>query len=86
MEFEFSIHALERMQFRGISEDDVQEVLKNFDSAINQDTDVMIFSKILIESNKPWLYRVFVNTAKRPFLVITVYRTSKIEKYGYQIQ
>ena len=85
MEIEFSIHALERMKNRGISKSDVKEVLKNFDSLLKQDINIKIFSKILIKSNKTWLYRVFVNTTKKPQLVITVYRTSKIEKYGYKI-
>ncbi len=85
MEIEFSNHALERMEIRGISKNDVKEVLNNFDSFVNQGIDVKIFSKILIKSNKTYLYRVFVNITRMPQLVITVYRTSKIEKYGYQV-
>ena len=29
-----------------------------------------------------WVYRVIINTNKNPNLIITVYRTSKIEKYS----
>lgn len=83
MEFEFSLHALERMEIRGISKSEVKEVLKNFDSEIKQEKEIRIFSKLIVKENKTWLYRVFVNTIKRPHLVITVYKISKIEKYGY---
>ena len=83
MKIEFSIHALERMEIRGISKSEVTEVLENFDSSENQDIETKIFSKILIESNKTYLYRVFFNTTKNPQLVITAYKTTKIEKYGY---
>ena len=37
------------------------------------------YNNISIE--KPYLLRVFVNTCKEPWLIITVYKTSKIEKY-----
>jgi len=40
-----------------------------------------IYQKIIVEVDKPYLYRVFINTSKEPFLVVTAYKTSKIEKY-----
>jgi hypothetical protein len=82
MKFEYSIHALERMKARGISAEDVKEVLENFDIKESQDFTVTVFSKIMEKNNKLYLYRVFVNEAKKPSVVITVYRTTKIEKYG----
>lgn len=85
MKIEFSKHALERMNVRNISKNDVEEVLRNFNFKEKQDIETEIFSKILVKENKTFLYRVFVNTTKNPWLVITVYRTSKIEKYGNQI-
>ncbi len=85
MKIEYSKHALEQMKIRGISKSDVTKVLNNFDLSENQDIETIIFSKILIKSNKAYLYRVFVNTTKNPQFVITVYRTSKIEKYGNKI-
>jgi hypothetical protein len=82
MKFEYSIHALERMKARGISAEDVKEVLENFDIKESQDFTITVFSKIMEKNNKLYLYRVFVNEAKKPSVVITVYRTTKIEKYG----
>ena len=85
MEPEFSRHALEQMGLRCISEELVQSIVKYPDSIINQDETVMIYSKLVIEKSKAYLYRVFINHLKRPALIITVYKTSKIEKYGDQI-
>jgi len=33
--------------------------------------------------SKTYLYRVFVNNDKIPTLIVTAYKTSKFEKYGY---
>jgi len=82
MKFEYSLHALERMKARGISTEDVKEVLDNFDIKESQDFTITVFSKIMEKNNKLYLYRVFVNEAIQPSVVITVYRTTKIEKYG----
>jgi hypothetical protein len=70
------------MKARGISAEDVKEVLENFDIKESQDFTITVFSKIMEKNNKLYLYRVFVNEAKKPSVVITVYRTTKIEKYG----
>lgn len=36
---------------------------------------------MVLENNKTYLIRVFVNEAKTPPLIITAYKTSKIQKY-----
>lgn len=83
MKFEYSLHALERMKARGILTEDVKEILDNFDIKESQDFTITVFSKIMKKNNKLYLYRVFVNETKQPPVVITVYKTTKIEKYGY---
>lgn len=83
MKVEFSVHALERMDSRGILKKDVLEILQNYDSIAEQDNETKVYSKLVHRNNKQYIYRVFINTIKNPALVITVYRTSKIEKYGY---
>jgi len=83
MKVEFTRHALDRMKARGIIKEDVISFLKNYDSITMQDVDTAVYSKLVIESNKTYLYRIFVNSTKNPVIVITVYKTSKIEKYGY---
>jgi len=35
----------------------------------------------LNENSNNYLYRVFVNELKKPSVIITVYKTSKIDKY-----
>jgi hypothetical protein len=86
MKVEFSIHALERMNARGILKEDVTTFLKNYDSLSVQDIETAVYTKLVVENNKTYLYRIFVNTTKKPVIVITVYKTSKIEKYGYKVQ
>ena len=83
MEFNFSNHALERMQARNIKKEDVLNVLQNYDFRIDQDEQTIIYSKLTIKNNKKFIYRVFINEKLNPAKVITVYRTTKIEKYGY---
>lgn len=83
MEIEFSVHALERLDARDITKDDVIKVLTDYDFMNEQNTETNVYSKLLIKNNKKYLYRVFVNSVKNTPLVITVYRTSKLEKYGY---
>ena len=82
MEFDFSDHALERMKVRNIKKADVLIVLQNFDFSVVQDEQTKIYSKLIKTENKDFIYRVFVNEKLNPAKVITVYRTSKIEKYG----
>ena len=86
MKVEFSIHALDRMNTRGIIKHDVIMILNDYNSITVQDIETVIYSKLVVESNKTYLYRVFVNKTKKPAVVVTVYKTSKIEKYGYKIQ
>ena len=46
---------------------------------------VIIYQKIVLEKDKPYLYRVLVNSEKNPPLVITAYKTSKTDRYENQI-
>ena len=81
MNFEFSKHALEQMIIRDVSKDIVMKVLENPDE-IKQEDGMSIYQSIipyLDEGN--YLIRVFVNSNKIPYLIVTVYKTSKISKY-----
>lgn len=82
MNFVFSNHALIRMKRRSISKDIVIEVIIHADSISVQDESITVFSKLVEDNSKPYLYRVFVNNEKTPPLIITAYKTSKIKKYG----
>ncbi len=71
------------MERRGIKKDHIEKIIHNPDSITEQDKELRIYSKLVNESSKDYLYRVFINTLKEPKLVVTVYKTSKIQKYGY---
>jgi hypothetical protein len=82
MGFVLSKHCKEQMQLRNISEKIVFKVLDAPDQIIKEDDSIMIYQSIIIsENNENHLFRIFVNVSKQPNLVITVYQTSKIDKY-----
>lgn len=82
MKLKFSKHARERIKQREISENRVRNVINQPDSIIEEGHRKIFQSVIESDSGKKYLYRVFINTNKNPNLIITVYRTSKIEKYS----
>jgi len=77
----FSKHALLRMKQRGITENQVNKVIRKPDSIIEKGDRKIYQSLIESSQGKSYLLRVFVNTNKSPNLIITVYKTSKIDKY-----
>ena len=81
--FEISKHAREQMEERGISEGTVKEIMENPGQTIPEDEDKLIYQSVkeFKSEQKSYLVRVFVNIVKIPWLVITVYKTSKIKKY-----
>lgn len=83
MDVQYSQHALVRMQARGITKDDVQLVLEHPDLFDDQSEENRVYSKLVKDETKHYLYRVFVNIGCTPMTVITAYKTSKIRKYGY---
>lgn len=83
MKPQFSNHALQRMENRNISKEIVLKVIDTPDSVSLQNDSVAVYSKIVEIDSKTYLYRVFVNSEKIPPLIVTAYRTSKFEKYGY---
>ena len=66
-EFSISNHAKEQMEFRNVSLEVVMSILTNPKQILTEEGD--------------YLGRIFVNIEKEPNNVITVYRTSKIDKY-----
>ena len=83
MEPEFSRHAIDQMAHRSIPKAIVLYVVLEPDTVMDQNESIRIYSKLYIIDAKKYVYRVFVNYTKIPMVIITVYRTSKIEKYGY---
>lgn len=82
-EYKLTLHAIIEMTRRGISEADVARVL----TAPEQSAPVRVGRRVYhsrIEMGEPpklYLLRVFVDIDLQPPEVVTVYRTSKIDKY-----
>ena len=82
-DFVFTDHALTEMARRNISREDVRKVL-----AMPEQMEMMREGRAVYQSRSEigeppriYLLRVFVDIDRRPPYVVTVYRTSKIEKY-----
>lgn len=82
-DFEFTDHALTEMARRQISEEDVKAVLTNPEQTemVREGRAVYQSRLEMGEPPKTFLLRVFVDIDPRSPYVVTVYRTSKIEKY-----
>jgi hypothetical protein len=72
---DFSKHALEQMEARGIERDVVENGIAKPDQILKEEGNT-VYQSVL--ADKKHLIRIFVNDKNR---VITVYKTSKIRKY-----
>jgi len=79
----FTEHALFQMQRRGISEKNVRAIIENPGQTekIRPGRIVMQSRIVAGKSRKKSLVRVFVDEFDKGVKVVTVYRTSKVEKY-----
>ena len=83
IELSYSKHALERLSSRGISKSLVAQTIESPDSVINQTECKQVYHKVFQEGRNMKMLRVFVNHCKDPILVITAYKTTKIDKYEH---
>jgi Domain of unknown function (DUF4258) len=81
MNAELSAHAQEELELRNIPVQLVQRVLDHPDQIVEVNELKVYQSKFLATNGKTYLLRVFVNDRVTPAKVVTVYRTSKINKY-----
>ncbi len=75
-------HARFEMARRGIDEEVVRRVLAAPESRQAVRTGRDLFQAKLAFGEKLYLVRVFVDVDRNPAEVVTVYRTSKLEKYS----
>jgi hypothetical protein len=77
-------HALFQMQRRGISESDLLSVIKSPERSEEVRPGRMVVQSRLLcgKPEKIYLVRVIIDFDKPVPEVVTVYRTSKVEKYG----
>lgn len=80
MQYEFSKHALEQIEKRNIAIDVVEKIL-GYPQQIIRLPDYTIYQSIIKFEKGEFLVRVFLNTNADPTRIITVYKTSKINKY-----
>jgi len=81
-EFRLSRHALEEMERRQIPNSFVESILLNPEQIIPAHGGKVAYqSRIDFGAGRIFLVRVIVNDSADPSVVVTVYRTSKIEKY-----
>ncbi|MFO7885048.1 MAG: DUF4258 domain-containing protein [Desulfobacteraceae bacterium] len=76
-----SEHAKEQIEDRDIPVNMVWDVINNPAQKYNNDIDETVCQSRMNFDGKIYLLRVFVNFTKKPAIVISVYRTSKINKY-----
>jgi hypothetical protein len=76
-----SEHALIQLRRRKLDIEFIENTLEFPDTIFQDDPEITVYQKVRYEDNKFYLYRVFVNVNKRPMVIVTVYKTSKIDKY-----
>lgn len=79
--FYITAHAHEEMNRRQISIDAVWACLKKPDQIIDSQESRVIYQSKIKSGEKYFLLRIIIEKQASPERVITVYRTSKIEKY-----
>lgn len=79
MKFTFTVHALEEMQRRGITREQIEPVLAEPEQKVTEYGDVICYQSTVDIGAKRYLLRVMVNETDSK--IVTVYRTSKISKY-----
>lgn len=79
-------HAAKQMKRRGIDRKAIKNVLYAPERrlAVRPGRDVL--EKVVDFHDRPYLVRVIVDVDRAPAEVVTVYRTSKIEKYRRKAQ
>jgi hypothetical protein len=82
MEYTISRHAQTEMQRRNITLSQVESVLDNPQQILLEREGRKVYqSKVEFGNSKIFLLRIIIADDIDPKVVITVYRTSKIEKY-----
>ncbi len=81
MNFHFSKHVLEELAKRKISRTLLDGVLQAPEQKVPEVEDITCFQSRVDIDGKSYLLRVMVNERFDPPVVVTVYRTKKINKY-----
>ena len=74
-------HAAEQMRRRGIDEAILESVLSAPERRLSVRPGRELLERVVEFGGRSYLVRVIVDVDRMPLEVVTVYRTSKIEKY-----
>ena len=77
MPIKFTRHALQQMQNRGIKKEEVTQTI-NDPEKLGKNSENNIIAQRMFEGK---LLRVFYRVEEKDKIVITTYKTSKLEKY-----
>ena len=81
MNFRFSNHARKEVRRRGIPQALVEMVLAEPEQKTPEYGTIICYQSRVTIDSRTYLLRVMVEEAKQPPVVVTAYRTSRIEKY-----
>ena len=81
MTFHLSAHARTELPRRGIPETLLAAVLADPEQKVPGHGMIWCYQSRLTLAEKPYLLCIMVDETKQPPVVVTVYRTSKIDKY-----
>lgn len=81
LDYAFSGHATEEMERRGLDKSSIQRILSNPEQRENVRLGRDVLQSRVDMEGRTYLVRVFVDTNQQPAVVVTAYRTSKLEKY-----
>jgi len=78
MPIKFTKHALEQMLFREITKDEIIEVVNNPEKVIEGIGSTKIAQRLIDDK----LLRVYFRSEGKDKIIITAYKTSKLERYA----
>ena len=81
MSFRISNHAREEMTRRGIDLEVVESVLAAPGQIGQEHGGIVCYQSPVIDEAKRYLLRLMVNDSVEPMVLVTIYKTSKLNKY-----
>ena len=79
--FNFSLHSIEQLTRKNITQEIILLFIESSSKEKSIKEGITFYQGTIVENGKMYLIRVFVNEEKIPPLIITAYKTSKINKY-----
>jgi hypothetical protein len=79
----FTIHAEQQLKERNINLRDVEATIKNPDQVVEGHSfGRKVAQKVICKGNKKFLYRTVFKKENEKWVIITVYRTTNLERYS----